>query len=215
MATADDPLLQMWERLENGPRGHLETTATAGNRRLTALAGVLLLPLLSAVYATGLVFGGFRSEHFFIGFLLTAPLLLKLASTGWRASRYYGRSAVYREAGPPWIVPRLLAVPLVLLALLAMVSGIVLWALGTDRGIWSTLHTDSVVLLVPILGLHLLIHLRRSLRVAATDRRMPATAWRRGAAVFAVTLGLGVALAAIPLQPPWHETPRFHGSERG
>ena len=49
----------------------------------------------------------------FIGLMLIAPLALKLASTGYRLARYYGRRAAYREKGPPALPMRLLAPVLV------------------------------------------------------------------------------------------------------
>ena len=45
--------------------------------------------------------------------MLIAPVLLKLASTGYRLLRYYGRSRAYREKGPPRLPLRLLAPVLV------------------------------------------------------------------------------------------------------
>ena len=39
--------------------------------------------------------------HLFVGLLLIGPVVLKLASTGYRFARYYTNDAVYRRKGPP------------------------------------------------------------------------------------------------------------------
>ena len=45
--------------------------------------------------------GGLVSAHMFIGMVLIPPVLLKLASTGYRFVRYYTGSQAYRAKGPP------------------------------------------------------------------------------------------------------------------
>jgi len=61
-----------------------------GNARLTEIVGILLLGPVVAVLAT-IVLGvhTFMSLHVFVGLALIPPVLLKLASTGWRFVRYY------------------------------------------------------------------------------------------------------------------------------
>jgi hypothetical protein len=61
-----------------------------GNERLTAATGIVLLVLTIIELAT-ILFGlhQFLSLHVFVGLVLLPPVLLKLASTGWRFSRYY------------------------------------------------------------------------------------------------------------------------------
>ena len=43
----------------------------------------------------------FISVHLFVGMLLIGPVVLKLASTGYRFIRYYAGSVPYRVKGPP------------------------------------------------------------------------------------------------------------------
>jgi hypothetical protein len=101
----------LWQWLEEGPKPSRHRPAVLGNLRLTALTGLGLVLLLVIVYGTGVFFGDLRPAHFFMGFCIVPPILAKLASIGWRFFGYYGRSARYRAAGPPWLLPRVLAVP--------------------------------------------------------------------------------------------------------
>jgi len=54
----------------------------AGNARLTALSGALLVIPLALVFGSGLIFSQVRPVHFFAGFLLVPLMTLKQASTG-------------------------------------------------------------------------------------------------------------------------------------
>ena len=62
----------------------------AGNARLTAATGLVLLVLFLAELVTLLDVSGLIGWHVAIGVLLVPPALLKTASTGWRIVRYYG-----------------------------------------------------------------------------------------------------------------------------
>ncbi len=210
----DDPTVRtlwaLWHWLEEGPGRPRHDAANLGNRRLTAVSGLLLLIFLVVVYVTGAFVGPLRGTHFFVGFALIPPLALKLVSTGWRFAHYYVGTARYRATGPPWPLPRLLAPPLVLVTIVAILSGIVLWAEGTQRGAWSTVHTDSIVVLLVLTTIHLGVHLRRAVVVFRGDRAGRMYQWRWGAAVVALTLGLGLALGMAGIEPPWHDQPGRH-----
>ncbi|MDQ2741077.1 MAG: hypothetical protein M3Z66_02075 [Chloroflexota bacterium] len=210
----DDPTVRtlwaFWHWLEEGPVRPRHGATNLGNLQLTAVSGLLLLILLAVAYVTGTFFGPLRGAHFFVGFALIPPLALKLASTGWRFVHYYVGAARYRAAGPPWPLPRLLAPPLVLVTIVAILSGVVLWAEGTERGIWSTVHTDSIVVLLVLTAVHLGIHLRRAVVASRGDRAGRTYQWRWGAAVLALTLGLGLAVGMNGIEPRWHDQPRRH-----
>ena len=60
------------------------TGGPAGNARLTAWTGLLLLVLFLAEVVTLLDVRGLLSWHVVLGTLLVPPALLKTASTGWR-----------------------------------------------------------------------------------------------------------------------------------
>jgi hypothetical protein len=200
----------LWRWIEEGPSERRHGTPILGNLRLTAISGLLLLILLAVVYATGAFFGDLRGAHFFVGFVLIPPLALKLASTGWRFVHYYWGTARNRAAGPPWPLPRIVAPPLALATIVAIVSGVVLWAEGTQRGPWSTAHTDSIVVLLGLTGIHLGIHLRRAVAATHGDRVDRTYHWRRGMALLALTLGLGLAVGMASIEPAWHDQPRQH-----
>jgi vacuolar iron transporter family protein len=57
--------------------------------------------------------GRLLTLHFFVGLLLIGPVILKVASTGYRIARYYAGSAPYVRRGPPALYLRLLG-PLVI-----------------------------------------------------------------------------------------------------
>src|SRR5579872_3166612 len=77
-----------------------------GNERLTAMTGVVLVVMLGALGLTIVRIGQLIWLHLFLGLLLMGPVLLKLASTGYRFLRYYARAAVYRAKGPPMLALR-------------------------------------------------------------------------------------------------------------
>src|SRR3954452_15080190 len=80
----------------------------AGNARLTAWTGLVLLVLFLAELVTLLDVRGLISWHVALGVLLIPPALLKTASPGWRILRYYPGSRPSREAGPPPLLLRVL-----------------------------------------------------------------------------------------------------------
>jgi len=106
------------------PRQTDHRPGVAGNERLTALTGAILLILIVAEIATIANVRALMSMHVVVGVLLAGPLTVKTASTGWRFLRYYTRHPGYRRKGPPRPLQRTTA-PLLLLATLVVVgSGI-------------------------------------------------------------------------------------------
>ncbi len=77
-----------------------------GNEQLTATTGVLLIVLLAVLGVTIVRIGQLLWLHLFLGLLLLGPVLLKMASTGYRFLRYYLRAAIYRAKGPPMLALR-------------------------------------------------------------------------------------------------------------
>ena len=70
-------------------RRRLRGGGTTGNERLTAATGAVLIGLLAVIGVTILQLRPLLSVHLFVGMLLIPPVLLKLASTGYRFTRYY------------------------------------------------------------------------------------------------------------------------------
>ena len=63
----------------------------------------MLFVLLAALGVTIVALGALLSVHLFLGMVLVGPLLLKLASTGYRFALYYTANPRYRaRARPRW-----------------------------------------------------------------------------------------------------------------
>jgi hypothetical protein len=196
----------------------------AGNARLTAWTGLVLLVLFVAELVTLLDVHGLISWHVALGVLLIPPALLKTASTGWRILRYYTGSRPYREAGPPPLLLRVLG-PLVVAATLALLgTGVVLIALGEERsrssgllGVgWVELHQAAFVVFAVVAGLHVLARLVPALALTTRKVRahvgLPDRVSGGGGRLALVLLSLAVAALAtvllLPLASDWG-----HGEE--
>src|SRR5262249_9207815 len=144
----------------------------AGNARLTALAGALLLVLLAVEGATMPFLGALLSVHIFVGLLLLGPVALKLASTGYRFARYYGGAGEYGALGPPELPMRVLVAPVLVLSTLTLFGTGVALVLSPHRGGVLGLHKASFVVWFGSCGLHVLVYGVRTLRrvVGATPR---------------------------------------------
>ncbi len=171
---------------------------TEGNHRLTALTGALLTIGLALVFLTGLFMDTYWHIHYAVGFALIPVVVLKLVSTGYRVTRYYTGSPVYKAAGPPDWTSRLLAPFLVASIVIALTTGVALFLQHSREGILSTLHTDSAVISAVLVGIHLLSHALDALASVGRELR---GRWSRAASLrvaFAIAaLGIGIALAII------------------
>ena len=117
---------------------------TAGNEQLTALTGVVLLVLLAVLGLTIVRIGAMLNVHMFLGMLLIGPVVLKMASTGYRFVRYYAGTPRYRVKGPPPILMRLTAPMVVLSTLVVFASGVALLLAGPgSRDTLTPLHKVS------------------------------------------------------------------------
>jgi hypothetical protein len=144
------------------------TGGPAGNARLTAWTGLLLLVLSLAELVTLINVGGLIGWHIVVGVLLVPPALLKTASTGWRIFRYYRGNLDYRHAGPPPMLLRILGPGVVLSTLGLLASGLMLILLGRDhsrsvlftligqRVDWLTVHQALFIVWAVLTGLHVL-----------------------------------------------------------
>lgn len=153
-----------------GTRHRRDTTGgAAGNERLTALTGMLLLVLLAAEGLTILSVRQLLTVHFFVGMLLIGPVVLKVCSTGYRFVRYYTGAPAYRRKGPPAPLLRLLG-PVVLLTSVAVIgTGVMLALTGPGGGVWLLLHKASFVLWFGAMTVHVLAYIWRLPRLARGD----------------------------------------------
>jgi hypothetical protein len=186
------------------------TGGPAGNAQLTAWLGLLLLPLFVAELITLLSLNGLLSWHIAIGVILIPPALLKTTTTSWRILRYYTGTPVYRQAGPPPLVLRILG-PLVVLSTLALLgTGVALLLIGPTAASTSlitvagqritvlTLHQASTIAWAVATGLHVLGRVVPALQLTMTlgQDDKPAGGWLR-TCVFLTTLALGAAGAVL------------------
>lgn len=187
-------------------RGKGSDHEVEANSRLTSGAGALLFVLLAAEGVTVLSVRGLLSAHVFIGMLLVPPVLVKMASTGWRFVRYYAGSPAYRQKGPPPALLRLLGPAVVVLTVVLFASGIALVLLPrSDRGLLLTTHKASFVLWFGAMTIHVLGHLVETARLAPADwlRRTRRDVGGAGARqwTLAASVVIGCLLGAIMLGP--------------
>jgi hypothetical protein len=166
----------------------------ATNERLTSLNGALLLVLLAAIGVTVLRPRQLLPEHYLLGFLLVPPVLLKLATTGYRFVRYYTGNAAYRAAGPPPLFLRLIGPVVVVSTVVLFGTGIELWLFGYRFGsFWRPAHLLSFVVWLFAMLFHVTMHIEESW--AAVVRGGPVAA----RSIVAATFVAGVALAGASL----------------
>jgi hypothetical protein len=183
-----------------------------GNEQLTTVTGTILIVLLAAIGFTIPQLSQFIWMHLFLGLLLIGPVLLKMASTGYRFMRYYTGNAEYRHKGPPAIAMRLIAPIVVLSTVGVFVTGIGLLIVGPgDRNPMLLLHKVTFIVWVVFMSLHVLGHLPAVARALGfgghieTQRlgRTPGAAGRWISLIGAMVGGLVLAVVLIPDFAAW------------
>jgi hypothetical protein len=219
---ASTPVVGARESADRGParraarreRGLRRFTGggTDGNQQLTAVTGTVLLVLLAVIGVTIVRIGQLLSVHLFVGLLLIGPVALKLASTGYRFTRYYTHDPAYRRQGPPMILLRLIAPMIVLTTLIVFITGLLLLFDGpSDRGQLVLIHKVSFIVWAVFTSLHVLGHLpvlpasMRAVRTANPDLpgTQPGAAGRWIAISGALVGGLVLAVVLIPDFAAW------------
>lgn len=188
-----------------------------GNERLTATTGLVLLLLFAAEGVTILELDTLRYWHYFIGFLLVGPVLVKLGSTIYRFSRYYTHHPDYVRKGPPMILLRVLGPFVVLTSLGVIGTGVALGfaATSTVFGLpMLFLHKATFVLWAGCMTIHVLVYIWRLPALVSADfrRSRPGRAaaalggrWLRwSVAVAGLGGGLVFAVLESPLSSGWH-----------
>jgi hypothetical protein len=170
---------------------------------------MLLFALLAVQGVTILRIHQLLTYHYILGFILLGPLLLKLASTGYRFVRYYTGDPDYERAGPPRPLLRLLAPLLVASTLSVFSTGVALAFVGRrDASLLVTAHKASFVIWFGCTTVHVLAYLSRAVRHAVADLlgRVPDKRMRRRRLALAgasVALGLALALPAASWAQRW------------
>lgn len=204
-----------------GPSGsrRLLQGGTAGNELLTTATGVVLIVLLAVIGITIIRLGPLLSVHLFVGLVLVGPLLLKLASTGYRFVGYYSGNPRYRSKGAPPAPLRLIAPIVVISTATVMVSGIALLFVGPQsRSTLMPVHKVSFFIWIAFTSIHVLGHLPtlwQGLRADYGSARLEAhvTDGRAGrvlSLVSALVFGVVIAILLIPQFGPWLHAHNLH-----
>jgi hypothetical protein len=181
-----------------------------GNSRMTGTTAAVLFVLLAAEGVTVVQVKQLVSVHVFIGMLLVPFVLLKTASTTYRATGYYRGDAAYVEKGPPPMILRLTGPLMVLSSLAILGTGIALVALGRSARWMRDIHRISFFAFALFIAIHVLGHLRETPDLAIADVRDRHDAARvKGARVRTALLGvtllvaLGVAIVSLGWVGDW------------
>jgi hypothetical protein len=197
----------------SGPQHRRDTpdAGVEGNAKLTAMTGAVLLLGFAIEGFTILRVHQLLAIHFFVGFLLLGPVVLKIGSTLYRFVRYYTGSAPYIRKGPPTPVLRLLG-PLVILTSLAVLgTGVLLAFVGPGNGPWQFLHKATFILWFGVMTIHVLNYAPRLPRMllarAGHGDHTGAVAGgsaRWLALVISLAAGVGVAAMTLQLSGKWN-----------
>lgn len=207
---------------------NLTEGGTDGNERLTVLAGLLLIALLAVLGVTIIRIGQLIWLHLFLGLVLIGPVVLKLASTGYRFARYYSGNGPYRAKGPPAPALRALGPLVVLLTVIVFATGVILLLVGPGASLRPKLvliHKVSFIVWIVATAVHVLGHLPEIARLRrvspmsrmqlhamgspaaggsrSPDELIPGAAGRWLLLATAVVLGLVLAAALIPQFSAW------------
>lgn len=185
-----------------------------GNELLTTATGAMLIVLLAVLGLTIVRIGQLTWLHLFLGLLLMGPVAVKMASTGYRFTRYYTRNSDYRLKGPPELALRAIAPVVVLTTVAVFASGVVLLFGGAALSSpWIEIHKVLFILWLPFTALHVLGHLPQlpaSLRLAtrsqlegALGRPLPGAAGRWLTLAGSVAAGVVLALVLVPHFGAW------------
>jgi hypothetical protein len=172
-----------------------------GNSRLTASNAAAIFVLLAIEGVTVLSVRSLLHVHVFVGMVLVPLAVLKIATTTYRAARYYLGTPSYRRKGPPPIVLRVLGPFVIVLTAAVLGTGVVLVLRGPgDESPWLFLHKASFVLWFGAMTVHVLGHLVETARVAPRDwtpraPKVPGVVVRRLALVGALVLGVVLGFA--------------------
>jgi hypothetical protein len=183
---------------------------TAGNEILTSATAVVLTGLLLAEGVTIVHMGGLVTAHMFIGIVLMPPVLLKLASTGYRFARYYTGARDYRAKGPPLLPLRLMAPALVAATIAVLLTGVLLLTAGHKSDTLLQVHKISFIVWGVIFAVHFLAYVPRVVRSLRSDwsvaRRdaVPGTGLRGMLVAAAAGGGVALALSLLPAMQAWH-----------
>ena len=178
------------------------TGGVEGNARLTSGVAVIIFVMLALEGLTIVRIGSLLDPHVFIGVLLIPPVLVKIASTGWRFYKFYAGDPEYHRKGPPHMVLRLLGPFVVVLTVVVFASGVGLVFLPLRFSSPLLLvHQASFVLWFAATAVHVLGHVNETAQMAPRDWMPRSRRQVRGATprqwVLVSSLGLGLVFALL------------------
>ena len=187
--------------------GGSSVTSVSGNERLTSITGAVLFVLLGLIGITVLQVRALLPEHLLLGIALIPPIGLKMFSTGYRFVRYYRGDPLYRRAGPPELLLRLIA-PIVVLSTLALfATGLELWAFGLRYGsIWVAAHKLSFLIWLPFTLIHAFSHFNKSADAVTAElagRAQDRVLAPRSLVVASLVAGVVLAVASLAYSSPF------------
>ena len=188
-----------------------------GNTRLTSTTAVVLLVMLAIEGYTVLDVRGLITLHVFVGIMLVGPVLLKVASTLYRFTRYYTGDEAYVRKGPPHIVLRTLGPLVTVTSLTLLGTGLGLLAVRPgSAGLLLTAHKVSFFAWFAVMAVHVLGHLKESIVESWAEVRQFSSrqAIRLGVVVVALAGGVGLAAALMPTANPWTQRPQSTHRDR-
>ncbi|MDA8070960.1 MAG: DedA family protein [Actinomycetota bacterium] len=159
VANPREEITALVKRLAAPGAGVGERTGVAANERLTAAAGAVLFVLIFVEGLTLVRIGSMMAMHVIVGLILVPPVLVKLASTGWRFARYYTDHPEYLRKGPPRRLLRALAPVLVLSTVVLFASGIALVVIHDPNGWLYVVHRYDFLVWFAVLAVHVLTYM--------------------------------------------------------
>ena len=193
-----------------------------GNEQLTATVGVILLVLFAVLGVSIIRIGQLLWLHLFLGVILMGPVAVKVASAGYRFTRYYSRSPAYRRKGPPHPVMRALGPLIILTTLAVFFTGLLLLVDGPNASATlRILHKLSFFAWLACFAIHVLGHLtelpgslRAVRRAQGRTTDLPGARGRAIAIIASLAAGVALALLFLPEIHTWTSAGNFHGFHR-
>ena len=176
--------------------------AVAGNARLTAMTGLVLLVLLAAEIAT-VVLGvdSVLTAHVAIGLALTPFVALKLGSAGWWIVKYYRGDNAYARRGAPPTNLRVLGGLFIVLTVALVGSGLLTYlGPGAPHTAAVVTHKVSFYPWAVVLVVHVVVYFAEAVRLAAADllarsrARLAGVRYRRAALLGSLAIAVVLAL---------------------
>lgn len=195
-----------------------KTGGAAGNLRITAWTGILLLILLFLEGLTLVSIKHFIQWHIILGILMIPPTLLKIATTFWRFARYYSGSKQYKIAGHPPLILRVLGPFMIISTLSVLATGVALVVLGPIKSLDSlitivgisismmTLHQATFIIWFVVTTLHVLGRTIPAIQNTFLQLGGKIAGWGfRGIAIsLAIVVGAMASVFVLDTTTSWH-----------